>query len=94
MGQGIQKIWQGTTHFSQSYTPVDRQSICNCSHSQSRISHTYKSHQIHHHYVQEKLEHGVIDLQYCPTADQIADIFTKPLPIVKHSKFVKDLSII
>ena len=32
-----------------------------------------------------------IEQAYCPTADQIADIFTKPLPIVKHSKFVKDL---
>ena len=43
----------------------------------------------------EKLtEVGVIDLQYCPTADQVADIFTKPLPITKHSKFVKDLSIL
>ena len=50
--------------------------------------------EVRHHYVREKLEDGVIDLQYCPTADQIADIFTKPLPIVKHSKFVKDLSII
>ena len=50
--------------------------------------------EVRHHYVREKIEDGVIDLQYCPTADQVADIFTKPLPFTKHSKFVKDLSIL
>ena len=50
--------------------------------------------EVRHHYVREKIEDGVVDLQYCPTGDQIADIFTKALPIVKHSKFVKDLSIL
>jgi hypothetical protein len=50
--------------------------------------------EVRHHYVREKIEDGIIDLQYCPTADQIADIFTKALPIVKHTKFVKDLSIL
>jgi hypothetical protein len=46
-----------------------------------------------HHYIHEKIEDGVINLKYCPTVDQMADIFTKPLPLVKHVKFVKDLTL-
>jgi len=50
--------------------------------------------EVRHHYIREKLEDGVIDLKYIPTDDQVADIFTKPLPTVKHSKFVKGLSLL
>jgi hypothetical protein len=49
--------------------------------------------EVRHHYVREKLEDGVIDLQYLPTADQTADILTKALPLVKHEKFIKHLTL-
>ena len=49
--------------------------------------------EVRHHYVREKLEDGIIDLQYCPTADQTADILTKPLSLIKHEKFVKNLTL-
>jgi hypothetical protein len=49
--------------------------------------------EVRHHFVREKLEDDIIDLQYCPTADQTADIFTKALPLVKHIKFVENLSL-
>jgi transposase InsO family protein len=48
--------------------------------------------EVRHHYVREKLEEGIIELQYCPTADQTADILTKSLPAVKHLNFVKNLT--
>ncbi|CAL9009981.1 unnamed protein product [Prunus brigantina] len=32
-----------------------------------------------YHYIKEALQHGVIDLIYCPTKEQVADIFTKAL---------------
>jgi hypothetical protein len=48
---------------------------------------------IQHHFIREKLESGDIKLEYIPTADQIANIFIKPLPIVKFAKFQSDLGI-
>jgi hypothetical protein len=53
----------------------------------------WKHIEVRHHYIREKLEEGIIDLQYVPTADQTADIFTKALPLIKHTKFVNDLSL-
>ena len=49
--------------------------------------------EIHHHYVHEKTQEGNIILKYCKTEDQVADIFTKPLSIVKFEKFRSMLGI-
>jgi hypothetical protein len=35
---------------------------------------------IRYHYVRSLVQSGLLDLQYCPTEDDIADIFTKALP--------------
>ncbi|CAL8152242.1 unnamed protein product [Prunus armeniaca] len=32
-----------------------------------------------YHFIKDALQEGVIDLEYCPTNEQLADIFTKPL---------------
>ncbi len=37
--------------------------------------------QIRYHFIREKQEEGEIDIVYVPTTHQLADIFTKPLPI-------------
>jgi hypothetical protein len=37
-------------------------------------------------FVREKLEAGVVDVQYCPTADNVADALTKILPKPMHLK--------
>jgi len=34
---------------------------------------------IHHHYIREKVDKGEIVLEYLPTAEQVADVLTKPL---------------
>ena len=42
---------------------------------------------IHHHFIREKIEAGVLSMTHCPTAENTADILTKPLPrelFMKH----------
>ena len=46
---------------------------------------------IQHHYVREKVADKVISISYCPTADMIADILTKPLARTAHEKLRKQL---
>jgi hypothetical protein len=56
--------------------------------------HAHTKHiEVRHHYMWEKLKDGIIELEYCPNADQTADILTKALALVKHLKFVKSLTL-
>jgi len=43
--------------------------------------------EIHHHYVLEKTQKGNMMLKHCRLEDQIVDIFTKLLSIVKFVEF-------
>ena len=36
---------------------------------------------VKHHYIRELQQDSVINIQYIPTVEQKADIFTKPLPV-------------
>jgi hypothetical protein len=38
-----------------------------------------KNIEIHMHYIQELVHEGSINLQFCPSTEEIADIFTKTL---------------
>jgi hypothetical protein len=42
---------------------------------------------IRYHYIREQIESEVIDLYHIPGEDNPADLFTKPLPLVKIEKF-------
>lgn len=39
------------------------------------------------HFISEKVKENNINIVYCNTSDQIADIFTKPLGTIKFRKF-------
>ena len=43
--------------------------------------------EVHHHLVREKVERGVLVVEYCPTEEQVADVLTKGLSKEKHEKF-------
>eukprot|EP00253_Pinus_taeda_P002436 PITA_02436 len=45
--------------------------------------------EIHMHFIRELTHDGIIDLQYCPSSEQIADIFTKPFTKQKF-QFLRD----
>src|SRR5260221_3277482 len=52
------------------------------------IFHVHSKHiEVRHHWVCEKIEGGLIELEYVPTADQMADIFMKPLMLEKFWSF-------
>jgi len=42
---------------------------------------------VRYHYISEKLNENLFQLQYCRSEDQLADIFTKPLVQAKFEKF-------
>lgn len=49
---------------------------------------------IHFHFIRQTVSHGHITLEYCPTADMIADAFMKPLARVKFETFRSLLGLI
>src|SRR5258708_15735634 len=59
------------------------------------IFHACSKHiKVHHHWVHEKIEDGTIKLDYIPMANQIMDIFTKPLNSEKFRKFCNALGLV
>jgi hypothetical protein len=48
---------------------------------------------VKHHFIQKHVTKGTIDLYYILTAEIAADGLTKPLVVVKHAEFVKQLRI-
>ena len=49
---------------------------------------------IRHHYIREKVDEGEIVLEYLPTAEQVADVLTKPLSREKHIRFIEGMGLI
>ena len=48
---------------------------------------------IRHHYIRELLKSGSIVMEQVPSADNLADIFTKPLPRDHHHRILSTLNI-
>ena len=49
---------------------------------------------VRYHWIREQVAAGTVTLQYCPTDMMVADIFTKPLQRLLHSKFLKLLGLV
>jgi hypothetical protein len=71
----------------------DNQSSIKLAHN--RIYHARTKHiEIQHHFVREKVHSKEIDLIYCNTTDNVADIFTKPLGKMNFEECRKQLGVI
>ena len=56
------------------------------------INHSHTKYiDIQHHFVHEKLISNEIEIQYCATEDNLADLFMKALPKPRHKDLVKQL---
>ncbi len=63
--------------------------------AENPIFHACSKHiEVCHHWVHEKIEDGTIKLDYIPMADQVMDIFTKPLNSKKFRKFRDALGLV
>jgi len=48
---------------------------------------------IQYHYTRLLFKSGVIDLQYLPTKEMLADVLTKPLPRVQHEYLARGIGL-
>ena len=48
---------------------------------------------VKYHFIKEAISHGEVQLMYCKSEEQIADIFTKALPLEKFVHFRKLLGV-
>jgi len=62
--------------------------------SRNPVYHARTKHiDIQHHYVRELVKERTINLIYIPTADQLADVLTKPLPRLQFAELIERLGV-
>lgn len=47
--------------------------------------------EVRYHFISEKVNEGLVKLEYCSSENQIADILTKPLNVNKFARFKSQL---
>ena len=63
--------------------------------SNNPVQHSRTKHiDIRYHFIREQIMNGTVEIQYVPTADQIANIFTKPLDESTFTKLVSELGML
>jgi hypothetical protein len=71
----------------------DNQSCVNL--SENHVFHDKSKHiEIKYHYIRDMVQRKAIHVQYLPTHEQIADIFTKPLARMKFEYFRERLGMV
>ena len=69
---------------------VDNQAAIASTHSEEKHNRT-KHIDIHHHFIREQIQSGSIQANYIHTDDNLADLFTKPLPMHCHHYLMEKL---
>src|ERR1700678_755548 len=88
----ISKIYRPLAHPIVLY--LDNQLAIMLATSKNQFHARTKHIDIRYHFIKFCIQNHSIDLIYCPTEDMIADIFTKPLPVIKAKYFTHDLGLI
>jgi hypothetical protein len=58
------------------------------------VYHSKQKHiDIQAHFVRDEVEKGTVDLRFCPSADMIADVLTKPLPRPAFEKMIHSMGL-
>lgn len=62
--------------------------------SNNPVFHARKKHiEVNFHFIRERVLHKLLDIEYIPTGDQIADGFTKPLSVRLPENFKANLNL-
>jgi len=78
-----------TLGFSQTSTEVQSDNQPALYSLKTRLSHSKSRHiKIQFHYVRDLVKDGEVHFKYCPTANMVADLFTKALPAAQFQKLV------
>ncbi len=48
---------------------------------------------VQYHFVRDSVENERVKLEYCPTADMVADALTKPLARIRHQEMMKRMGL-
>jgi hypothetical protein len=63
--------------------------------SENHVFHDKSKHiEIKYHYIRDMVQRKAVHVQYLPTHEQIADIFTKPLAKTKFEYFREGLGLV
>jgi hypothetical protein len=63
--------------------------------SENPVFHDRSKHiKIKYHYIRDMVQRKIVDVQYLPTHEQIANIFTKPLAKTKFEYFCERLGLV
>ena len=59
------------------------------------VMHSRTKHiEIRYHFIRDHVQNGTISLQYIPTEDQLADVFTKPLDESRFNRLISELGML
>lgn len=91
LSQVVEELGMGARYGSKGFKIHcdDRGPICMA--SNTGYSPRSKHIDIRFHYLRELVSKSIIDIHYIPTAENLADIFTKGLGDIKHNYFLKKL---
>ncbi len=73
-------------------THEDNQGCIATAHNPKNYQRT-KHIEIKYHWVRHKIREGALRLQFCPSSDMMADILTKPLPIIAHQRHMEKMKL-
>ena len=73
---------------------LDNQSAIALANSEGQFHARTKHIDICYHFIKFTVQNGTIVLLYCPTENMIANILTKPIPLIKHKYLTHDLGLI
>ena len=90
----LRRILQDLRQDTEDPTTIHCDNMSAIAMTRNPVFHSRTKHiEIRHHFIRELVEKQEIELQFCKTGEQLADIFTKALPTDKFLHFRRQLGV-